>query len=521
MLRRITKSCIVAALLLLALPAQVDAQRLSNSERRNLNKQLLDVIEEYEISASLYDEEMRFAFTSLFESEQTQVYCDIMDEELGTMVPLERYVRMLSGKSNLKVVIKKVSRDDYVFRNGKWRVNLFFDKEMRYSDANGVLFSTAEYFDSDYNIKVSCYFDEEGEVFVIDGISGIMDSKHKPLGDKFWVINRSEYADLIFADAPLRYNSYDQAFAQVRSLEPWNDNVVIRVDTVASAKRYQLLDLGYKLTPWRVVPRIAFGLNKAYSVKGAVQAGEGVKRKGSAFEVGADVGYTMALEGKSMLGVYTGLGISTSSLDLGGSLNSPIQYGFQTMDGNGVLYNRNYEITAMRESISYVDFVMPLYGKFDYRLNKHISLSAHAGVKLLFNLSAKLSPFYIEGTVWEDYGTGAAEEQMGMPISGEYSKFLRPSSYARNGCDVSFIGGLSGTYTISNSLYAYLKVAYEYGLAPIHKGNGEEMFNAANGQYPVVYAARLNENIATQSYMNIVEYRRNIVWLELGVNYKF
>ncbi len=520
---------IIVSLLCIFASTWVNAQSLSNAKRRALNQSLLTLIEEYEVSATLYDEEKEYIFKSLFESEQSPIFCDLMGANMSKNMTVSEYVEALSNKYNVNVIIKRVTRDDYQFKDGKWRVNLKFDKEVEYSDENGVLFSSSHLFKSDYNLVVSCVYEEfvdettkeKNSYFVIDSIAGNMTSSAPLLAEKFWVVNKNDVAAQVLGYEP-DYNKYNQAFAKPVSLKPWNENVIIGSDIVASTSQYDLLNLYYSTVNWRVLPRISFALNNAYKVGGRVAADEAVKSKNSAFEIGADVGYTFPIKHNITLGVYSGLALSTSSLSFGGVLATPLSYVYETTaERSKVRYDRRYTINAMSESVKYVDIAMPLYAGVDFRINNKFVVSPSLGLKCLFNVSNSLSTFHVEGTVVsEGYeGDGTINDELG-DLNKDYSSFLMPSRYARKSVDTSLLVGLMGQYSINELMNAYAKFSFEYGFDYIHKGNNDIMFDVENKVLPIVYASRLG-NIATQSYMNVVNYRRSVLWFELGVNYKF
>lgn len=519
----------ILTLLVLLMPSLLAAQSLNNAERRAMNASLLSLIEEYEKHSMLYDEESRYAFRSLFVDGKPTIFSDMMDFHYGQPLPLEEYMASLSKRRNISVEIRDVSRGDYIFKDDRWHVEVTFRKDIFYNDAYGVFFSVNEYFANGYDITLDCTYDPEYEQFLIEKISGRMNSSAEPLKRGFWVVNRSEMADRIFANNPLKYNSFNQALLNPCELTPWNDDVVLHVDTLTQTMAYNIVDFGYTTTPWRVKPRLAFGMGQIHTMEGKVKSTDlaTIFHKGSAFEFGVDGGYTFFYEGPISLAAFSGLGLSFSSINMDtGELLVPITYNFKSMDPAGLSYSRHYSITRMSEKISYVDLAMPLYLNLDYRINRDLFVSAEVGAKLLFNLSSNGSPLRVEGHVSGLYANGEIVDEkpecaLGS-LDGEYDSYLFPDNYSRNFCDVSFVGGLSGRYNIyQNKAFAFLKLSYEVGLAKIHEGPEDEMFHLFNKKYPVLYSASLNRNIARASFMKVADYSRRIFWLELGVNYKF
>ena len=87
---------------------------------------------------------------------------------------------------------------------------------------------------------------------------------------------------------------------------------------------------------------------------------------------------------------------------------------------------------------------------------------------------------------------------------------------------MSLVGGLGLNYNLLKQyLFLCVKFSYELGFTDVHKSNENNYFNAADQVYPMVYSARLKENVATRSFMDCVSYKRQAMWLELGLMFKF
>ena len=59
--------------LFFTIPISLNAQTLTNRERRHINTRVLELIEQYEGTAVIHDEEAEYVFCSLFKSDQVSV----------------------------------------------------------------------------------------------------------------------------------------------------------------------------------------------------------------------------------------------------------------------------------------------------------------------------------------------------------------------------------------------------------------------------------------------------------------
>ena len=139
----------------------INAQTLTNAEKRFLNSRVLSTIEEYESLASLYDEEAEYYFHSLFNrNDQAMVFCDIMGmPSYLEDIPLSEYMKLLRTQSqNTVVTIKDVTKGDVLFEDGNWYVPVSFRKSLSYIDQGGYVFSVDDYHKTDFAMTMTlCY----------------------------------------------------------------------------------------------------------------------------------------------------------------------------------------------------------------------------------------------------------------------------------------------------------------------------------------------------------------------------
>lgn len=511
----------IVVLLCLFVPFMAAAQTLSNKERRHINMRLLNLVEQYESSASLYDDGARCMFLQLFDGEKTPVYSDMLDYAAGQRIGAAEYARVLGGKQNVSLHVMNVSHDDYVFEDGRWTTTVTFDKSIVYNDANGILFSSPEYYKSNYSLSLKCVYDKDSDRCLIASIDGTMNSERQRLPEKYVVVNHTDdKVDKIMVEgSPLEFNSFDQAFAPAGAIRAWNDDIRIKADTLAKADNYDFVNLKFRKTHWRAKIRFAYALGSVFKVSSPMKTDV---CKSSGFEAGAELGYNIPLGRTTSMGIFFGAAYSSSKLELG--LNN-VEYSYRTMDRTGRNYTRHYRFDSITEGVSYSDIAIPVYLNFDHKLVRNLYLSWNVGAKIYLNGKVKVQPYHLSGTVYGDYNGNIVSSQPADAlgdIDDDCNVFLYPDSYNRNTTDLSVLGGLSLSYNIfRGSMFVFLKYSYEYGLTDVHKSDGNALFDADSNQYPMVYSAHRNANVATRSFMDCVSYKRQTMWLELGMMFKF
>jgi len=511
----------VAILFCLLVPFMAAAQTLSNKERRHINMRLLNLIEQYESYAPLYDESARYGFLQLFADENVSVYSDMLDYAPGKSIDVAEYVKALSGKQNVSLRVKNVGHDDYSLENGRWTTTVTFDKSIVYNDANGILFSSDEYYKSDYSLSLKCIYDEASDRCLIVSVDGTMNSAQQCLPDKYTIVNRyGENIEKISANGkPLEFNSFDQAFVPAGAIRPWNDDIRIKADTLAKTDNYEFVNLKFRKKHWRAKFRFAYALGSVFKVTSPMAMNTD---KSSGFEAGVELGYNIPLGRTTSMGLYFGAAYSSSKLEFG--LNN-VAYSYRTMDSSGKRYMRHYEFDSITEGVSYADIAIPVYLNFDHKLARNLYLSWNVGAKIYLNGTVKVAPYHLSGKVYGDYNGTIVSSQTADAfgdVVGDCNEFLYPNSYSRNQTDISLSGGLSLAYNVlKGSMFVFLKYSYEYGLTDVHKSDGGALFDPDNKQYPMVYSAHRGVNVATRSFMDCVSYKRQTMWLELGLMFKF
>ena len=91
----------ILCILSLSLPVMLTAQSLTNSERRHINTQVLNIVEDYETYSSLYDTDAEFYFEELFSRVgKLSITCDMIGSELYLKrITVPEYISQLRSNS--------------------------------------------------------------------------------------------------------------------------------------------------------------------------------------------------------------------------------------------------------------------------------------------------------------------------------------------------------------------------------------------------------------------------------------
>ncbi len=523
------------------MPMAVAAQQMTPAQRYKMNLRILELAETYEsslrTSRSFPFSKSKRKFISLYSNcKDTLVYSDMMDFRAGDKISVEDYVRELEMREHLMSSISNLTKDDYIFKDGKWHIALTMDKVVTYFVSNEsrlpefnkseVYFSSLDYYKQPYKITLNCSYDPKTETARIESIDGDINTSAPMLPEDFLVVQRSGDKDsrIKIKGAPgdsLAFNSEGQAFIAKEWVQSKHEDIVITADTIAKTQNFSHVKLSYTTTHWRAKLRFMSTIGSAFAVKSNDIFNS---EKNSAMEIGIDLGYTFPLGKSSTIGLYSGIGLSMSTLNL--KFSQPIEYGYGMSDPEGMRYNRQYTITSASEGIKYTDMVIPLYLNLDHKLYDKLYLNWSIGAKFYANSNIKVNPYTIVGDVKAVYEDGRVisdrEADAIGSLSGVYDRFLYPGSYSRQPIDMSIMGGIGLSYSIyKGKMLTFMKFGYEYGLSSIHEASASKYQDIDQRIYPIVYSGKVKQNIATRSILNCVSYNRQAMWLEVGLTYKF
>lgn len=493
------------------------AQTLKNLDRYMMNEKLINLVCDYELY-SVFPGGSDSEYLSLF-SKDAKVYCDYFSCTgfQCSWTPEQYSEYSLSSIESLRVRIKNVKKQDYVWNGGGWTVDLTFDKEISYVDGNKQFFSVkGGTMDEDVHITMSCVYSETDGRFYIYRVDGTYNGDD--FGDRFFVIKKTCRYD----EESLLCNGTRLGFTEDREavlvsggsrFSTDDEDLRLKSNVRKTSDRYDVVTFDYKPVCFRIGARGGFAPVMAYGITSEIDFD---KTKSSAYEAGVDFAYLSRLNRRHRIGVGTGLGVSFSSLSMSAS---QVEYALTLDDESFTPYSRIYRLNNVSEGIRFTDMVLPAYLAYECRIARIVSFSFDAGFKLYLNMDTKVVPYEIDGYVEKDYGGGTAVEK--TDISGTYDAYMVPVSYRRNTYDVSSFARTGVDALLGRSLVLSFLVGYEYGITESYKSDRSTWFSPETGDYPLIYSNKSHSDQAVRSFADCISYRRNAIWFELGMKLKF
>lgn len=516
---------------ILILPAISTAQTLTNKERRNMNLKLLNAIEIYESASTIQDANAAYDFIDLFESDDSRIYCDLLDyTSEDHKISVSEYVNLLSEKKFVEISLKDLQKSAPFYKDGAWHTNIIFQKKLNYLDKNGVWFSSDEYYGAEYNISIEFVYNPQDQSCYIADINGSIPSSKGHLPSKFFVVQDSpkRTKPIYFTQKDqfgakitdsLRFNSFQQTFINnPEGLQAWSDNVHIKDSLIAQNGNYDLIKLTYKKHVLRTKIYYAMAIGDMFTI---TSKDDNIKiDNNSAWEFGVDLGVTFGLGRGSQMGFYSGVGMQQSNIKLTLSKALPtyiLSNSYTPTPNNN--FNKNeqgdhkeykYSITGAEETIDYTNIIIPAYLEFEHRFGKNIYFTWGFGGKFYINKSAK------------DLYTISGNRNDVSFKDKEYTEFLFPTIYSLNS---DFKASISAIATAGFDINLYkkhiflsIKASYERGFADVHSSNFIPYFKDGYF-YPLIPSE--DEDKATRSLLSCVTISRQTIWIKSGLTFKF
>ncbi len=525
----------IVVLFILFAPGYLHAQELSNAEKRRINLKVLNTLEQYERTAALSDEEEIYMFKELFHSlDSTYVVQDLMGvKDYLSEVSVQEYLNLATATTTgIDLTLYDVRKGNMTFNDGVWEIPVTCKKKVIYIDRNSVLFSSDEFYEGQkYDFVLNLTYDPYSDVCRIASIKGKIESDNEFPKGRFYILNKDDQRSprelkkerKLFEYNNLSYNSFDQVFVEQSKLKPWHGDIRVKPKSTAETENYDVVTLKYNKLKWRGKIRYAHTYAKEDSplFPGAFNVltnDDKINARTFAREYGVEIGRSALVGKHGSLSIYTGFAMSTSIVDFS---MSDVRYGYNTVDAQGRTYQRYYDIDNVSENIVYNDYVIPVYFSLDHRFFKWMQWNWTFGGKIYINRDVKAGPLVYEGKVTDGMnGSHLAD-------LGEYDKFLSPSSY-NNYMSYSAIAGLSMNVNLyKHYAYLYVKATYEFGIGTrgigyYHGDSDKEMSRFyGNTNYPLVYSAQLDSDIAVRSFLDCVRLHRQSLWFETGLLFKF
>lgn len=507
----------------------------SNADARIMNYHILNAVDEYGRTSTLYNNSYKQDFLRLFiNTGQECIYDDIMNSSMyRSMVSPKDYVNQFDtdGDVLLETDIKDFRyAGPFEFKNGKWYRKVEFSKSMRiidsryyYDGAGGVLYDMEHFYPGVPNKMVmELAYDKERNRCFICSVDIVSPKPSSPIdNEKYSVIVKSgtKYDDRLLSEGgTLVYNEFDEAFIDYNKYSLKDEDVKIVPKELALCDNYNVIKLKFTPKHFRLKARASFAPFGAYHVD---KTSPEINSKTSAIEFGVDLGY-MFSAGKSRIGIFTGAAVSKSKLSFGAKELSYKYPGYITDFsegfGGGISYVnddyiREYHIKRATEGLDNIHFMVPLYVDFEQKISNLVNVGFSVGVKNYFNCSTSYTPYSIVG----ESSDGRYVDFLDWTVSS----FRHPVDFSNKPVDISVFGNIGIDVKLVSDLFLNISAGYEYGLTWLYRSAGNIYFSEEDNIFPVVYWGEQRKDIAERSFLDCISYKRQGIWLSFGLKYKF
>lgn len=382
--------------MLFALSAQAQDPVISE---RQIIEEALCTLEDYEVNGIVSRQDVKEEFLELFVSKDAPVFNDLMGIANGSELKASEYAQFQLDKiQSLEVKLANVRKERVYADNGVVRVELSADKSLSYFNNCELFFSTNDYYGTSYREVFTMVYNpnDSNRRCRIEKITGTIESS-RTFPEHFYVFNRTSERDdkLMYVNGagqkiPLKFNTYDQTFIEGRAgtenfYYPNADTKLIPIPD----EDCHTLTMSYKPEKWR----LKLHYDQPFGYYSASKDVDSLSHKYSGMELGLDIGYNVYATKKFKLGIYSGLGISNSSMSM--TLRK-INYAYDTYgeaDIDEDAYTRHYTGMTGNEKVKTSNIVIPLYLEGDIRLHDRVSAILQFGVRNYLKISQSSSDF--------------------------------------------------------------------------------------------------------------------------------
>ena len=508
---------------------EAKAQTNDITIQRRCIDQAISTIEDYELMATIGDDETRYAFLELFD-DNAVVFNDLLGVSTKDKLTIDEYIKLLTaGLRNRKVTIKNI-KSESISRDGEmWKVSMSLDKSISYVNDCGIYFSSEDMFSKDYRLVVNMQYNAQSGQCKITEITGSIDSK-KALPANYVVFEKKDPRDnqLLYHGSSMKFNRYNQAFLNgpvTKSDFFYKDPDVTATPIVES--ECNKLSMVYKARKMRLRLHYDIGLGSTFNI----DASNSLTKETSSNSFGLELGYVFPSKSKLKTGLFIGAGMTNSKIELG--LNSKDYYYETDADVDGDKYVRHYNDLYLAQTAKLSEVNVPFYLDFDYRFCKWASFYVDPGVRANFILTSKLDQAegsaYIYGT-YPAYNGLVLNEEWGFNGFGKktYSKTDNVTDELDGIVKTTFdmLLGVGFRFNIPVvPLSVDLGLSYRKGLKEMTNSNRSDLGLVNNSNNPVVYNTISTDLGSTEHVRNLTDglesIKRNALKLTMGIIYKF
>ena len=488
------------------------AQAPSNIQLRKMNLLAIELLDNYELYAGLSDKRSKHEFKMMFDREDATTFCDLYHNAdfYSKQMLIDEYISFIEDTNTRisRVQLSNIKRDEIWYSQGMWHYSLTFDKEINYFDNNGVMFpvgvdSNGEDAKEKYPLKMTLVFDSSVENVWIRSLEANSNNTfNRP--KKTIIVQKNDYKNHRFEEAitsgnqHLRYNSVDQAVVLSHDFNHPNDDVWMSYETIYSDEVYEVIKLDYKISTLRIKSRSEIA-SMAYSFS---YNPNNYKSQSVGYSLGIDLGVEFALGDITKCGFYIGAAYTESLFSVYSDNISSYTLPVYSNDRRRI--KRQYSIDDISQRARFKDVVIPVYFDLTYKPNTNLYLLFDLGAKAYLNIETNIDNAIATGSV------------NGEKFKSVYIDNTTNTSISR---DISLFCSTGAGFTIvPRRIYLEGKIGYEqsFGLVQFSSESG-----LIKGNYPVIYNGLTGEDLLTGSLLYNTSMRRRMLWLSLGLKFKF
>lgn len=526
-MRSMKRFYLLFAFALILSGADVLAQGMLNTEKRKMNMKILQTLERLEDLSAPTSDSQADALVEMFRDPSVMIFNDLMQQPYSEQVTVREYVDALKMLNNVKVSFSDVAKSEAYVSAGSVCVKVDLKKSISYSDDRAVQYSSEKLYGAPFDITIVFSYDDFDGTCLIESLQGnaahgqALDADHlvmkrhpalrniryknenASLTGRYYDLDDCpvlDFSNNYTAFLPMSAASEDWYYMQAMPSE-WDPDVFI--NTSVSEQGFLTLEAKEKI--FRVQAHNSTTLAGAFKVEGALDEASSISD-----EVGVEFRFLPGIGNRLNLGVYGGLAISYSHLDVAVK-DFAYQYKIYSMDG----YVRKYAFDHMGQRFSFVDGVLFGGGVLEYAVSRRWSLEAKLGGKAYYNLYTNIGNLYCDYQVLEANGSITHNVGHFKAANVKNQKELALDVWP---CPLSAVAALGANVHLNKRLQLSFGLEYEYGL---NYYSSSSLQPYKDYKYPVTYSTKDNVDVAQWMFTDSFNLKRRALWLNLGVIYKF
>ena len=522
------------------------AQELSWKEQRLFRLGIYNAIESYEMFASLYNENLKDGFASLFESGNTRIYNDQLGISTEPTLTVNEYIKNFEDKVEVinHVNVRNIRIGNLYLENDRWQTDVAFDKNIGYFTKSGLPISSKAYYGADYKMIATFALDNDGEVRIVS-LKGEMESDRAPLPDDYFAVKRSIIKDKNGNEIPnprdlnAIWNDNKFDFMSISEIEyafvpmtienvkfQYHRDNDIYVKPIAVKGSKDMYYLRYEPAHWRLKVRSDFTTGNHYMFE---IGNDKIETKSESNEFALELGYVIPSSKKLKVGLFFGAGIALNKFEMAlDSWNySSTTTGSADIDGDA--YTRYYFLNNIKQEYSTTDVMSLVYLDFERRFSKWFSMYLDFGAKGYYNINAEHGAFsadYSTYGVYTKYDNLKLDYRSGINGFTEAGKLdsenlsadeLKPEEFTYDA-----FGSLGFRIGITRWLQLDCGATYQMGMAEYIKRTDNILGKSTSpNDVLVMYSASQNKENVRSMIEAATSVKRESLKVNVGIILKF